>query len=131
MMRGFAPRRRGPFVSAKGPKTILARARPLRSCSETGSPGSLRLRTESRWLRNSLRSNSLRREFDSVLQLRRVRRREETQEANFVFKLMRGKSYKNSILLTDLTLSRIAATSVARSSPSPDINVPVTVPKAC
>ncbi len=28
-MRGFAPARRGPFVSAKGPKTISARARPL------------------------------------------------------------------------------------------------------
>ena len=27
-MRGFAPARRGPFVSAKGPKTIGARAWP-------------------------------------------------------------------------------------------------------
>ncbi len=29
-LAGFRPRRRGPFVSAKGPKTISARARPLR-----------------------------------------------------------------------------------------------------
>ncbi len=28
-MRGVVPARRGPFVSAKGPKTISARARPL------------------------------------------------------------------------------------------------------
>jgi hypothetical protein len=27
---GFRPRRRAPFVSAKGPKTIFARSRPLR-----------------------------------------------------------------------------------------------------
>jgi len=27
-MRGFAPARRGPLVSAKGPKIMFARARP-------------------------------------------------------------------------------------------------------
>jgi hypothetical protein len=58
--QGFAPARRGPFVSAKGPKTILACARPLRPCSEASSPGSLVHHPESRWLRNSLRSDSLR-----------------------------------------------------------------------
>ena len=68
---GFRPCRRGPFVSAKGPKTISARARPF---------GSLRLRTESRWLGNSLRSNSPRREADSVRSLRRARRQEDTQK---------------------------------------------------
>ena len=40
-----------------------------------------------RWLRNSLRSNSLRREVDSVLQLRRARRRGDTQETNQLLKL--------------------------------------------
>ena len=29
-MRAFAPARRGPFLLGKGPKTIFARARPLR-----------------------------------------------------------------------------------------------------
>ena len=52
--RGFVPARRDPFVLAKGPKTISARARPY---------GFLRHRTESRWLRNSLRSNSPRPDF--------------------------------------------------------------------
>jgi len=73
-MRAFAPARRVPFVSAKGTKTMFARARSLRACSEAGSPGCLRLRTESRWLRNSLRSNSLRREADSVRKLCRAQR---------------------------------------------------------
>ncbi len=35
ILRGFGPARRGPFVSAKGPKTILARARPLRGAWAT------------------------------------------------------------------------------------------------
>jgi len=61
--------RRDLFVSAKGPKTIFARAQPLL--------GSLCPRPESRWLGNSLRSNSPRREVDSVRQLSRARRREE------------------------------------------------------
>ena len=73
-MRGFAPARRGTFVSAKVPQTISsARARPY---------GSLRLHPESRWLRNSLRSNSLRREADSGRRLRRARRRGITLETN-------------------------------------------------
>ena len=46
-MWGFAPTRRDTFVSAKVSKTIPARARPLRSCSEAGSPGFLRLCPES------------------------------------------------------------------------------------
>jgi len=45
-MRGFVPARRVPFVSAKRTKTIFARARSLRPCSEAGSPGCLRLRIE-------------------------------------------------------------------------------------
>jgi len=48
-MRGFVPAPRGTFVSAKVPKTMFARARPF---------GFLRLRPESRWLGNSLRSNN-------------------------------------------------------------------------
>ena len=48
-LRGFGPARRDPFVSAKGPKTIGARAWPF-GCL---CPGPERL-----GLRNSLRSNS-------------------------------------------------------------------------
>ncbi len=50
-MPGFAPARRDPFVSAKGPKTIFVCARPC---------GYLHLRPEYRWLRNSLRSDNAR-----------------------------------------------------------------------
>ncbi len=49
---GCRPGRRGPFVSAKGPKTISAPAWSM------GFPAR---RTRIRWLRNSLRSNSARR----------------------------------------------------------------------
>ncbi|MDA0738265.1 MAG: hypothetical protein O3A59_04845 [Nitrospirae bacterium] len=38
-MQGFAPARRGPFVSAKGPKTIPARLRPFQACSEQALQG--------------------------------------------------------------------------------------------
>ena len=49
-MRGFGPARRGPFVSAKGPKTIGARAWPFRGVP---LPQARLL-----GLRNSLRSDS-------------------------------------------------------------------------
>jgi len=39
-MRGVAPARRVTFVSAKVTKTMFARARPLRSCSEQVLQGS-------------------------------------------------------------------------------------------
>ena len=55
ILRGFGPARRGPFVSAKGPKTIGARAWPF-GCL---CPGPERL-----GLRNSLRSNSPRPQLD-------------------------------------------------------------------
>ena len=56
-----------------------------------------------RWLRNSLRSNSLCQKVDSVLQLRRTRRRGDVQETNQAFKLRDGESetYYNSILIPD------------------------------
>ena len=77
-MQGFAPADESLLFRQKGPKPCL----PVR-----GPAGSLRLRTESRWLRNSLRSNSLRREVDSGLRLRRARRRGTTQETNQLLKL--------------------------------------------
>jgi hypothetical protein len=63
LIAGSRPGSRGPFVSAKGPKTILARSWPS---------GFLRHHPESRWLGNSLRSNSPRRkvEFGTVTQPR-------------------------------------------------------------
>ena len=54
-MRGFGPARRDPFVSAKGPKTIGARARPF---------GCLCPSPERFGLRNSLRSDSPRPQLD-------------------------------------------------------------------
>jgi len=64
-MRGFVPARRDPFVSAKGPKTIFACARPC---------GYLHLRPEYRWLRNSLRSDNARQSGRFGLRFRRTQR---------------------------------------------------------
>ena len=60
-MQGFAPARRGPFVSAKGPKTIFFPGAALRV------PSPYRIR----WRGNSPCSNSLRQGMNSVLRLRR------------------------------------------------------------
>ncbi len=75
--RGFGPARRGPFVSAKGPKTIPARAWPC------GSPSSQHRIT---WLRNSLRSDSPRRVggFGAATQPR-ARRNIQTQKRGQIF----------------------------------------------
>ncbi len=68
---GCRPGSRGPFVSAKGPQTIPARAWPC------GSPSSQRRIT---WLRNSLRSDSPRQivEFGVWTQPRAKRNKKET-----------------------------------------------------
>ena len=57
----------------------------FRPCA--ASPRSLRHHPESRWLRNSLRSNSPRRAVDSGRQRSRARRREDTQETHQIFPL--------------------------------------------
>ena len=72
-MQGFAPARRVTFVSAKVPKTILARARPLQPCSEASSPGPLVHHPESRWLRNSLRGEKPPLRSNSLRQRSRIR----------------------------------------------------------
>ncbi len=52
-------------------------------CPCAASSRSLRLRTESRWLRNSLRSNSARRKVDSGLRLSRARRNRPNEHSTF------------------------------------------------
>ena len=73
LKRGFAPADEALLFRQKCPKPFP----PVRVPA-----GELRLHPESRWLRNSLRSNSLRREADSGRRLRRARRRGITLETN-------------------------------------------------
>ncbi len=68
-LAGFRPRTTRSFCFGKRTQNHF------RPCA--ASSRSLRHRTESRWLGNSLRSNSPRREVDSVRRLCRARRREK------------------------------------------------------
>ena len=70
-MRGFSPARRGTFVTAKVPKTISARARPLwgPSVSAPNQDGSGTRSAQT----------ALAKEVDSGLRLRRVRRQRELE----------------------------------------------------
>ena len=98
-----APTRQVPFVSAKVPKTISARARPQRG-SSTSAPN--------RMLRNSLQgakppfhSNNLRQKVVTRLQLRRTQRRADTQKTKPVFQKGNGRIFETQDSLLPLILN--------------------------
>ena len=79
----------------------------VRPCAALWVP--LRHRTESRWRGNSLRSNSPRREADSVRRLRRARRQEDTKKPYPVAKLGNGDGQRALLIFSVRTLGTCQA----------------------